>query len=595
MWSLTGRLQRKVQFIISAIVVVPMLVAGWLAAEWVSTSFEKRLEVWIADAARANLNWLQAYQTDASMLGRVLADDPSYVPGITLYPDITLPTPVTRIAKELGLNFIQVYSPDAKLLYSSTPLRLQTTWETGQTEAVLKVGEAKNSKSMLVAVGITPVPRKGKAEYYLVVGSLIDEGFANELAQLTGLTTRIYYREGRDYFDLYSDPAKPAALSISGANAIRRIEAERKPYYDVRAEGGEYRGVYTPIVDTTGRVEAIMFSGLERRTFQDLLTNRVALFFWIALLGIVIGAATGMVVSRFVLKPIAYLRDGVMQLAGRNYDARVPIESDDELGDLAKAFNAMAAQLCAARDEERQRFQRDKLAAMGEISAALAHEIRNPIGVINTSAAMLDKAELDPTKKAELTRMVREESVRVAALVQDFLDLSRHRRPALESIDPGVPLERALNAGVAGHEAIVVRRELGHDGARIRADAGLLQQAWSNIVTNAVQALGAARGGELRVTSRRENGEVVVAVEDNGPGIPADVMPRLFEPFFTTKERGSGLGLTIAYNLVEANGGRLEATSGARGGARFVMRFPVELRAAPPVGDIGSGNRMGDA
>lgn len=588
MWSLPGRLQRKVHLIISAIVVVPMLVAGWLASEWVSSRFEARLQVWIVDAARANQNWLQAYQTDASMLGRVLADDPAYVPGIMLYPDISMPTPVAEIAKELGLNFIQVYTPDKRPLYSSTRLRLQTTWEAGQTEAVLKVGGARRGKSMLVAVGITPVPRKGKPEYYLLVGSLIGKGFANELAQLTGLTTRIYYRDGRRFYDLYSNPARPQLLSGLPADAMRRLERAHKPYYSVYAEGGEYRGVYTPIVDSTGRVEAIMFGGLERRTLQDLLTNRVALFFCIALLGIVIGVLTGIVIGRLVLRPIAHLRNGVIQVAGRNYDARVPIDSNDELGDLAKAFNAMAAQLRAARDEEQQRFQRDKLAAMGELSAALAHEIRNPIGVINTSAAMLDKPGLDPDKKAALTRMLREESLRVAALVQDFLHLSRHRRPALDLIDPVVPLERALEANLAGHDAIVVHKDFCHEDTVINGDCTLLQQAWGNIVANAVQAMGGARRGELRVTSRRDNGEVAVSIEDSGPGIAVDVMPRLFEPFFTTKEHGSGLGLTIAYNLIEANGGRLEAFAGAHGGARFVMRFPARnaLKTIAPGGDL---------
>ena len=576
MWSFPGRLQRKVLLIISTIVLVPMLVAGWFAAEWVAGSFEKRIEVWIVDAARASQNWLQAYQTDAVMLGRVLADDPAYVPGLALYPEIPLPTPVARIARDLGLELMQVYAVNGRLLYSSIPLRVQTKWETGQTEAVLRV--VRGGKSMLAAVGITPVPRTGKPKYYLVVGSLLGNDFANELGQLTGLDTRLYYRDGVEYFDLFSDPARPIGLKHLGKDALRQLESERKPYYSVHAEGGDYRGVYTPLVDSTGRVEAIMFSGLARRTFQDLLTNRLVLFFWIALLGVAIGGLTGAFVSRMVLKPIEYLRHGVLQLAGRNYNANVPIHTRDELGELAQAFNAMAARLRATHSEEQQRFQRDKLAAMGEVSAALAHEIRNPIGVINASAAMLEKPGLDLRKKAELTRMLREESRRVAQLVQDFLHLSQHRAPRIEAIDPAAPLERALTATLAGNDAVRVHRDLRLDGVLIAADAGLVQQAWMNILNNAVQAMAGA--GELRVAARLEAGDVLLSVEDSGPGIPADIMPRLFEPFFTTKAHGTGLGLTIAYGLVEANGGRLEALPPAHGGAHFVMRFPRYQREA---------------
>ena len=572
-----GRLQRKVLLVISVIVIVPMLVAGWLAAEWVSISFEKRLEQWIVDAARANQNWLQAYQNDAVMLGRVLADDARYVTDIERNPEEAIPVPVRRISQELSINLIQLYTPEKKLLYSSIPVEVNALWERGQTEAVLKV--VRKRKTMLAAVGITPIPRRGKPRYYLVLGSLLGQDFTDELAQLTGLKARLYYREGKKYFDLFSEPGTVIALEHLPAAALERLEKHKKSYYSLEAENGQYRGLYTPIVDPTGRVEAIMFSGLERRGVQEVLTNRVALFLFISLLGIFIGGLTGLLLSRLVVRPLQYLRNGVMQLAGQNFSASVPITSDDELGDLAKAFNAMAARLREARDEQAQRFQKDKLTAMGELSAALAHEIRNPIGIINTSAALLDKPDFSPEKKTELTRMIREESQRVSNLVQDFLQLSRHRQPSFAVIDPAQPLTRALDLVLAGSSPVTVQRQFDHGDTMIKADPGLLQQAWGNVFTNALQAM-SDKEPILKLRSGVENGQVYLSVEDNGPGLPADIMPRLFEPFFTTKEQGTGLGLTIAFTLVEANGGRLEAMPPEGSGARFVMRFPVHEGAA---------------
>jgi len=348
-----GRLQRKVLLVISLIVIVPMLVAGWLAAEWVSISFERRLQQWIVDAARANQGWLQAYQNDATMLGRVLVDDPAYVANIERNPEEAMPPPVRRISQELSINLVQLYTADKKLVYSSIPVEVIPLWVRGQTEAVLKV--ERKHKTMLAAVGITPVPRSGKPRYYLVLGSLLGEDFTDELVQLSGLKARLYYREGKNYFDLFSTPGEIAALKDLPPKAFRRLEREKKPYYSEEAEGGKYRGLYTPIVDPTGRVEAIMFSGLERRGVQEVLTNRVVLFIFISLLGIIIGLLTGLLLSRLVVRPLQYLRDGVMQLAGQNFNANVPIGSNDELGDLAKAFNAMAARLREARDEQTQR------------------------------------------------------------------------------------------------------------------------------------------------------------------------------------------------------------------------------------------------
>jgi signal transduction histidine kinase len=228
-----------------------------------------------------------------------------------------------------------------------------------------------------------------------------------------------------------------------------------------------------------------------------------------------------------------------------------------------------------ARDEQQQHFQKDKLVALGELSAALAHEIRNPIGVINASAALLGKPGQTPEKQTELTHMIREESARVSQLVQDFLQISRFRKPSFASINPAVPMERALATSLAGRDNVRIDKSLQHDGAHILADPGLLQQAWGNIFTNAIQAMG-NNGGVLRIETRLEDGMVSLAVEDSGPGIPPDIMPRLFEPFFTTKDQGTGLGLSIANTLTDANGGRLEVQAPKHGGARFAMWFPVQ-------------------
>jgi len=566
------RLQPKVLLAIMAIVVVPMLFAAVLVSTWVSSNFESTLERWLGEAARANKNWLSAYQSDALMLGEVLASNNDYYAGLANRHWERLPPDMLRIAKELGINLIQVYSVDHKLLYSSPPVTMNTLWEPGQTQAVLKVSQ--HNASLLAAVGITSLPRGAVPRYYLVLGSMLNDDFISDLSQISGMKTRLYYREGKTYFDLFSDPNTPAGIDLPDT-VLQRMEQDKKPYYSSAANQGRYRGFFTPLLDSSGHVEAIMFSGQERRWTDDLLTSRLLTTLAISLLGIVIGVLIGLLLSRMVLRPIRQLHQGVRQLANQNFHATVPIRSNDELGDLAQAFNAMAVRLREARDEEQQMFRKDKLSSLGELSAALAHEIRNPIGVISTAAALLQKPDAEPAQQADLIRMIREESARVNGLVQDFLQLSRHRQPDLKLIDPALPLTQALDMALAGRADIQVQKRLQHGAARIKADPGLLQQAWSNILTNAQQAMANGKA-QLYVVSERTNGHVLLSVEDSGPGIPAQVLPRLFEPFYTTKDQGTGLGLSIAHTLVEASGGHLEVLEPQHHGARFGMRFEVQ-------------------
>ncbi len=563
------RLQNKVLMAILAIVVVPMLFAAVLVSTWVSSQFENTLERWLGEAARANQNWLSAYQSDALMLGEVLSRNQYYLGELSQHHWGKLPPDVQRIAKELGINLIQVYSADRHLLFSSLPVTMNTLWEPDQTQAVLKV--SLNNASLLAAVGITPLQQGPKPQYYLVFGSLLNDDFLSDLSQLSGMKTRLYYREGKNFFDLFSHPEKPVAIDLP-ASVLRRMERDQKPYYSSDANEGKYRGFFMPLLDSSGHVEAVMFSGLERRWTDDLLISRTFTTLAISLLGIAIGVLIGLLLSRMVLRPIKQLHQGVRQLANQDFNATVAIRSNDELGDLAQAFNAMAVRLREARDEEQQSFRKDKLSSLGELSAALAHEIRNPIGVISTAAALLQKPDAD---QADLIRMIREESARVNGLVQDFLQLSRHRQPEFKLIDPAQPLLQALDMLLAGHTDIQVQRRLLHGTARIKADPGLLLQAWSNILVNAQQAIGAGNA-QLYLLSERVDGQVLLSLEDSGPGIPPQVLPRLFEPFYTTKNQGTGLGLSIAHTLVEANGGRLEVLEPQHHGARFGMRFDIQ-------------------
>ena len=563
-----NRLQRKVLLVVIVIIVVPMLVTGWISASWIAGRTDESIERWIREAALVNRNSLARLHENSRLFADVLEESTHGQLDLRAGHS-PVPKPLWRLANQLGINLVQLYDFDNQLIYSSHPIELATYWSHGQDSAVVKVDQA--GKNLLAAITILRIPRDQPRHYRLVLGTLFDKALLNRLAQTSGLKTRLFYPRKGDFAKAFSEEEQPLKLRLP-ANAFEALN-QRRPYYSRDAEDGQYWGLYTPLVDATARVEAVLFSGLPHRGSERLLTDQLSLTLVITLLGILLASVTGMLLGRLVIRPVEYLRRGVMKLAAQDFRASIPVTSQDELGELARAFNAMAQRLREARDAQRREFQRDKIAALGELSLAMAHEIRNPIGVINTASRLMESSQ-DPDRRAELRRMIREESLRLDRLLNDFQQLARHRRPEFADIDPLEPLDAALEVLLAGRDNVEVERKAGHHGRRVQADRELLRQAWINLVRNALDAMGEGPG-RLVVSSSVDDNSLSVSLQDSGPGISPELMTRLFEPFFTTKDHGSGLGLTIASTLAEANGAYLEVVPEVESGACIAMRFRI--------------------
>ena len=230
----------------------------------------------------------------------------------------------------------------------------------------------------------------------------------------------------------------------------------------------------------------------------------------------------------------------------------------------------------------------ERLAALGQLSAGLAHEIRNPLGVIKGSAEMLaQKLEAANPLSAELAGYIMSETNRLSALVTRFLDFARPLQAELAAQDITVVLDRALNdvARVWKGGEVRVEKNYAKELSQVPLDEGLCEQAFLNIVQNAYEAMG-DDGGALRVSATKANEGVEVQIEDSGPGIPAEIKEQIFNPFMTTKKSGVGLGLSIVSKIVDGHHGSIRVESGAGGmGTRFVMFFPAASGAgvaAPP-------------
>jgi len=251
---------------------------------------------------------------------------------------------------------------------------------------------------------------------------------------------------------------------------------------------------------------------------------------------------------------------------------------------LAEQLAATNRQLQQAQAEARRS---ERLAALGQMFAGLAHEIRNPLGVIKGSAEMLTK-KLDASNPLaiELAGYISTEVNRLSLLVTRFLDFARplHAETTMQSV-VGI-LDHSLNT-VASHcqgQPIVVERNYAHQLPQVPLDENLLEQAFVNLIQNAYEAMGAAGGGTLLVqaapsTSNGRRG-VEVRLRDNGPGIPAELREQIFNPFVTTKDTGVGLGLSIVSKIIDGHHGTIRLDPAADKGASFVIFFPVEETSA---------------
>jgi signal transduction histidine kinase len=234
----------------------------------------------------------------------------------------------------------------------------------------------------------------------------------------------------------------------------------------------------------------------------------------------------------------------------------------------------------------------ERLAALGQMSAGLAHEIRNPLAVIKGSAEMLHQklGESNPLA-SELAGYISSETNRLSALVTRFLDFARplHAELVVQEITP--VLDRALHSVSLSltrkddDKPVRVERQYEANLPQVPLDEGLSEQAFVNLIQNAYDAMGSG-GGTLRVRVTRANRAnrhgVEVRIEDTGPGIPAELREQIFNPFVTTKKTGVGLGLSIVSRIIDGHHGTIRVEGGAENqrGAEFVIFFPVRDESA---------------
>jgi two-component system, NtrC family, sensor histidine kinase HydH len=244
--------------------------------------------------------------------------------------------------------------------------------------------------------------------------------------------------------------------------------------------------------------------------------------------------------------------------------------------ELSESLTEANRSLKLAQEEARRA---ERLAALGQLSAGLAHEIRNPLGVIKGSAEILaQKLETADPMAQELAGYIYTEVNRVSALVSRFLDFARPSQLDLAASDLASLVDRCLRtvAEQGACAGVKIQRSFAPGLPKVLLDQDLCDQVFTNLLMNACEAMG-EQGGELQVRVQRAGDAdgVVVEIEDSGPGVPLELKEQIFNPFVTTKKTGVGLGLAIVSKIVDAHGGSVKLITAPQRGACFRVTFPV--------------------
>jgi two-component system NtrC family sensor kinase len=312
----------------------------------------------------------------------------------------------------------------------------------------------------------------------------------------------------------------------------------------------------------------------------------------------------------FVYRPVKELIRGTHRVADGDLKYRLPIRSSDELGDLARSFNKMTAEVADVQAHIEEQVRRktaelervhktllssEKMASIGKLAATVAHEINNPLFGILTYARLvlreLLKHEIPGRDElAEQLQTIERESKRCGELVKNLLTFSRQAPSHREPNDLNTIVRRAalLVKHKLDMQNIELKDRFAPDLPPVQCDANQIQQVVLILLVNASEAM--SNGGVLEVTTGLDaaSEQGTVRIKDTGCGIPDDVLPRIFDPFFTTKEdqNRTGLGLAVAHSIVEQHAGDISVRSAPGEGTEFTVRLPV---AAAVEAFIGTG------
>lgn len=372
----------------------------------------------------------------------------------------------------------------------------------------------------------------------------------------------------RNELDIYKD-------AISRVLTIRANDRRLKFEEDIAFRKGED---LLKKVNTMINISTLKLSNKTKTALRDISGTKTILYLLVAI-GPILTAVLGFIFVKSFTRPVNVLLDATRRLEGGDLDYRIT-GLKDEFGRVASSFNEMATSL----KEQMFNMQRtEQMRVLGELAAGLVHEIKNPLAGIKVSVEVLSEDENISKEDKESMLKVIEEINRIESLLKGLLNFAKPPKPQFMSVDLNDILYKTIDFSLRhlslksqDPDAINVLKDLGADLPEIMADTLQLQQAFLNLLLNAVDAM--PYGGTLGVKTyyHEQDNSIRIEISDTGKGIDDAMKNKIFQPFVTTKSKGTGLGLAITKRLIEQQGGDIRAENNKGGGTIFKIMLPIK-------------------
>ena len=479
-----------------------------------------------------------------------------------------------EIAEAQSLDFLDVLQHDLTIISSAHwPARFgyKNDWQiapedwTASDAFLARVPTPDGSATALIAVRPTP---GGKG--YVVGGRKLTPDFLKSLGLAPGMRA-VLWLSSTEVIDAQGDVRDRQRLAQLG----QQVAQTGRPATTVVQWTGDRLSseafVGSPL-ERQGRTAGVLMAGTSQRDQIALERAILSTGVYVGGSGVAIGILLGFWTTQRITRPVERLAAGARAVAGGDWSTRVEVPSRDEIGELAQTFNKMTQQLIEQRERA---IQAERVAAWRELARRLAHELKNPLFPLQITIENLQRArqrsgpEFDEVFQ-ESTETLLAELANLKKIVGRFSDFARMPPPQFETVEVNELVRGVVKLYASTKINPVLDLEEGD--LEISADEEQLRRALGNLVLNAMDAM--HDGGTLRVSTRRQEESVRIAVADTGQGLTAEECARLFTPYYTTKHHGTGLGLAIVQSVVSDHHGKISVVSEPGHGATFLIDLP---------------------